>query len=222
MNYGVKSKIDIVPFGVDHDLFTIKKKSPIFTFLFVGVAIDRKNWRILYEVFNEEFKEKDTNLILKFDGKTNINIEEKHNIKIINQVLNDYEMADLYSIAHVVVLPSCAEGIGLPIIEGYSSGCRVLFTDAPFFDDFYSEKYSKKINVSYIGKPSNILKINSIHSESNFYYVSKEDLKKKMHLLKDEEKYNAAEASLIREFSRNFSWRKSVIHAIRSIESCTI
>lgn len=217
---GVTSKIDIVPFGVDHDLFTVKKKSNVFTFLFVGVAIDRKNWKILYEAFKEEFNDqKCVRLIIKFDGKTEINLDKVDNIEVINKVLNDYEMADLYSKSHVIVSPSCAEGIGMPIIEGYASGSKALFTDAPFFNDFDFENYSKRINVSYIGKPSNIFKINSVHAESNFYYIAKEDLKKKMRFLKESETYDMTEYSLIREQSRKFSWRKSVIHAIRSIES---
>jgi len=47
------------------------------------------------------------------------------------QGLSNEALAAAYSLAHVFILPSLAEGFGWPIIEAQACGCPVLTTEAP-------------------------------------------------------------------------------------------
>jgi alpha-1,2-rhamnosyltransferase len=46
---------------------------------------------------------------------------------------NDAELEQLYAVAHAVVLPSLAEGYGLPVVEALSRGRPVIVADLPVF-----------------------------------------------------------------------------------------
>ena len=217
-NSGVTIPIDVIPFGVDLDLFTAKKKikKKKFTFLFVGVYLERKNWMTLYKVFSEKFKDKKAvELVFKFSGDVDpIKIAETDNIKIINEAISDFELAKLYRESDCIILPSYAEGIGLPILEGYASGLPAMFTNAPFFKDFNCEGVSFPIKVSNLTKPSQeFLNINKIYKNSYFYKICEYDLLDKLNQLID---YSDGDKAI--EFAGQFSWKKSAAKAIKILD----
>lgn len=140
---GVKTKCVAVPAGVDPSTFNSKERildNRIFKFLHIGKAENRKNTVLTIKAFNETFKgDPNIRLTLSIDNphihyfnaeaflyelfgsdelKYGIN-----NIDIIHFVDN---IKDLYNTHHVGIFPSCAEGIGLPIIEAMACGMPVI------------------------------------------------------------------------------------------------
>ncbi len=217
-NSGVSIPIDVVPFGVDLDLFTpVRKREREFTFLFVGVYLERKNWMMLHDVFCSKFKDReDIRIIFKFSGDVkSLKIKDHNNVNIINEPISDFELAKLYRESDCVVLPSYAEGIGLPILEGYASGLPAIFTHAPFFKDFVSDDVSFPVCVSKMVRPSQeFTSINRIYKDSYFYKICPFDLEKKM----DEVVKAKNLKDKCREFAKDFSWKTSASKAIRILD----
>jgi glycosyltransferase involved in cell wall biosynthesis len=49
--------------------------------------------------------------------------------------INDGELQYCYQRAHALIIPSIAEGFGLPVVEALSLGCRVWASDLPVFQE---------------------------------------------------------------------------------------
>jgi len=171
INAGVKkSKIEIVPHGVDLSIFKkadkydpqfneLVKGSEDFTFLFVGGWSkgdkDRKNLPALLRAYSEEFKKGEkVRLIVKLnvaynDPKTwNLaNEVEKLGLKkefakfvIITNMVSRDKLNQFYSLADVFVMPTRGEAFCLPSLEAMACGVPNIATNFGGQTDFINEK----------------------------------------------------------------------------------
>jgi len=144
---GVQSKIEIVPFGVNPEIY--KPVGAIaddeFVFLYVnswtGQIGDRKGTDILIKAFDEEFKDEKVKLILKistfWDKKpveyyiqavNKILGHSNPNIMINAEYLPEKELAEHYQKADCFVCPTHGESFGLTPINAMACGLPIIIT----------------------------------------------------------------------------------------------
>ena len=135
-------RITVIYNGVDHKVFSPKRKNKLFPFryvLFVGSERPRKNLERIFKAFamllkNPQFKDMK---LVKIGGpgreisfrEDTINFLENIGIKEHCVFLEDVENKDLskyYTSAEFLIYPSLYEGFGLPILESMASDCPVI------------------------------------------------------------------------------------------------
>jgi glycosyltransferase involved in cell wall biosynthesis len=90
--------------------------------LSVGVGW-RKNSERLIKAFEQARVKKDLNLVIA--GRVDKKLEMQRGVNLIGHIASE-ELAVLYSGAEALVYPSLYEGFGLPILQGFASGCPVV------------------------------------------------------------------------------------------------
>lgn len=140
-----REKIDVVPEGVDPELFSPAERiadrgTRPFRFLTIGKYEERKSYPILLDAFSAEFGNRnDAELVIKADYFLNHDLKRqqlevevaRRNLRNVSLVWGDWPRAKLrqaYHEADAFVLPTRAEGWGLPIIEALACGTPVLTT----------------------------------------------------------------------------------------------
>lgn len=139
-------KIDIVPLGIDHSLFRVKKLGKkreeyrhypgSHIILYVGSEITRMNFPILIRAFHALKKKLPSVKLIKV-GKSNYPGERKKNLSLIEKlgITNDIKFIDhvseedlvnYYNSADVFVYPIEYTGFGLPPLEAMACGCPVI------------------------------------------------------------------------------------------------
>ena len=169
-----KNKIFIVPGGVDTDKFRpdldplpLKTKKR-FKFLFVGGTIFRKGIDILLDAYCSTFTARDdVCLVVKdmgggsfYRGQTArqlISDIQKRNdapeIEYLDKMMNEKEMARLYTACDCLAHPYRGEGFGLPIAEAMASGLPVIVTQYGAALDFCSDDNAYLIPASVVQLP---------------------------------------------------------------------
>jgi glycosyltransferase involved in cell wall biosynthesis len=125
------TRIGVLPYGVDSDLFKFgrPKKDAPFTALFVGQKVARKGLRSLVRAWNElglpsarlivaGGHVRDQSLLAGFEG-----VYEEVPRTGLQQLIELYQQADVF------VLPSVAEGFGHVYLEALSCGTPILCTE---------------------------------------------------------------------------------------------
>ena len=172
-NSGVSIPIVNVGEGLNQHLvnpapYKLKTKKR-FKFLHISSGIPRKGMDILIKAYVEEFKNgEDVSLIVKtyhneenqipslvskYDKPKNAEVEVIYNLD-----LTDGQIADLFEQADAVVIPSRAEGFGLPIAEamlkkkplittGYGGQMDFASEDNAFLLDFDIVKADSQLNI---------------------------------------------------------------------------
>lgn len=163
-NNGISTPINILPAPVDtsifnpnvipYDLGNIKKG---FVFFSVFAFQDRKGPSQLIKAFTNAFKEEDDVLLLihspsmdnavaYYERKkipewlNDVTEGRKHAaIQISTRPINDDALARLYKASDVFVLPSRAEGFGLPILEAQACGVPSIVTNYSGMTDLVNE-----------------------------------------------------------------------------------
>lgn len=149
---GIRVPIYIAPHGVHAQWFaSAQKRMPSknhrFTFLSIFTFQHRKNPETLLRAYWEEFSAKDNvRLIIKTGGfarhenerwirrriaayKARLKMRKTTApLQIIARPMNEKAIRDLYRQAHVFVLPTRGEGVGLPFLEAMASGIPVIAT----------------------------------------------------------------------------------------------
>ncbi|MHC1591789.1 MAG: glycosyltransferase [Candidatus Helarchaeales archaeon] len=150
--------VHVVPNGYEPRYFNphvepmdlgIKNK---FIFLCNAVMQDRKGTSILVNSFLEEFKnDDDVILVLKSYGWGTGEKEWRNNpkLKIIMDPIPDEKMGGLYTAADCFVLPTKAEGFGMPILEAMACGLPVIVTNYSGHLDFCNDDNSFLIKVDH-------------------------------------------------------------------------
>ncbi len=142
-------RVHVVPNGVDTTRFRpdapplALKTQKHFKFLFVGGTIGRKGIDVLLDAYMATFTaDDDVCLVIKdmggqsfYKGQTAQdmiaqcrNMPDAPEIEYIDRMLNDEELAGLYTACDCLVHPYRGEGFGLPIAEAMSSGRPVIVT----------------------------------------------------------------------------------------------
>lgn len=180
-----KEKIKVIPHGIDPVIFnqnvqpleilkeTIKDK---FVFLYVGTfhgttTKDRKGLDLFIEAFRNAFGEREDVLLLaKINtiyakmANPNFNLDDamkgyfkkgKINIGIIDENLDDKQMASLYRTAQVYVSGTRAEGFNCPAIESMACGTPILVTAKSGHMDYCNENNATLIKADYFEDAEN-------------------------------------------------------------------
>ena len=154
--YELASKINIIPHGVNLDLFypkkTDKKK---FTFLCnkgFRNSEDRGGIQYAIKAFCEEFnKNENVELIIKINPaygipdlnklikELNIQNKEIATIKFITNYIEYNKLIDLYNSADVFVSPTRAEAFNIPCLEAMACGLPIITTNFGGQTDFCNE-----------------------------------------------------------------------------------
>jgi len=107
-----------------------REKSDPFVFLHTGEPTARKNGRMVFEAFVQEFgKHEDAKLVFKSYGNTSIPGLNLHdNIVVLGQDLSNEKYRDLLYRSHCLVYPSTACGGGMMPLEAMATGMPVIST----------------------------------------------------------------------------------------------
>jgi glycosyltransferase involved in cell wall biosynthesis len=149
--HGFKNAV-FIRWAVDSDLYSPAKKKIGSVVKFIhnagwGGAEWRKNTISVVEAFNIATRSHpNIHLILKtqkplkeYPDSLRYTINKSRNITVIEKDMPLNEMIALYRSAHVSLLPSKWEGIGIPFIESLSMGLPVITVDAPPMNEWVKD-----------------------------------------------------------------------------------
>jgi alpha-maltose-1-phosphate synthase len=140
-----RQKLRLVPYGVDLHAFysCAQRKANDFHILFVGAISVRKGVRYLVEAFRQlECKYKRLTLVGSVSPEMqNVTTQMRDDPRInITGHVRQYQLKEIMSTSHVIVLPSVEDGFGLvqaqamacgcPVIASQNTGAHDLFTDS--------------------------------------------------------------------------------------------
>tara|TARA_B100000315_G_C14588675_1_gene594543 strand:+ start:2643 stop:3704 length:1062 start_codon:yes stop_codon:yes gene_type:complete len=146
-----EDKISIIPYGVSSNFRTLNNRSQLKekysiknkSILHVGTSFPRKNIELILKLL---LKNKEITFIKigKFTAKQKKYII-KHGLKkrifnISEPAISSKELIEIYNIADVLLMPSLAEGFGLPILEAMACGCPVVCSDIAVFKELYNDQ----------------------------------------------------------------------------------
>jgi glycosyltransferase involved in cell wall biosynthesis len=122
-------------------------------FLYVGNARPQKNLQVLIDAYCAS--ESSNKLVLA--GKLqNKQISTNPKIIILDSDLDDSELAALYRSCKAYVMPSRAEGFGIPVIEAYSCGAKVICSNGGALIEF--ALFTHQFNPSATNELTELLK----------------------------------------------------------------
>ena len=242
LNHGIaKEKIDIVPEGVDPNVFhpfsrDLKIKDDVFRFYMLGKKEVRKGFSELLAGFKLAFENDPSVLLyLKADNfwsdqvkKTDKNNELRQelkaldltNVKQITGQIQTQQLSLIYSYCDALAFPTRAEGWGLPLGEAIACGMPVItnFHSGP---TEYLEPVKDKIRcLDFILKKIDCSDFISSWGEGGSWALaSPENIAEAMLDIRNNYGYwceKALEASAI--IRSQFSWDRSVDKAISSLK----
>jgi len=131
MNKAIKvrhKKIYYIPNFVDTDVYKpITKKRDKFTVLYVGRPSWQKGWDVFLTAA-KVLRSKYNDMEFIWAGGTG---DEMSNVRGLGYVSNEYDLAKLYSSAHITIYPSRADNFPLVLVESLACGTPVLTTRIP-------------------------------------------------------------------------------------------
>jgi glycosyltransferase involved in cell wall biosynthesis len=150
---GIDSQVDIVPLGVDRDIFNedkyVKNHNNKYVFLNIGKWEVRKGHDILLELFQKAFpKENDVELwILASENTNNYSSAQELDqwknmyksdprVKLLKSAQNHSEIAQIMNDADCGLFPSRAEGWNLELLEMMSMNKPVIATNYSAHTEF--------------------------------------------------------------------------------------
>ena len=159
-------RIHIVPEGVDGARFHAHGRRPRntarpFRFLTVGKYEQRKGIDLTIEAFAQVFaNQPHAELVIKSNYFTNH--REKHaalqskisdlglnNVTLLWGEMTEPQLADLYRACDAFVLPTRAEGWGLPLIEAVAAGLPIITTMYSGHTEFLQHVYDSVLPVAH-------------------------------------------------------------------------
>jgi glycosyltransferase involved in cell wall biosynthesis len=146
---GVQGNIEIVPHGIDPEVFKIVDRTLTnrFMFLHIGGPTERKGGKLVAKAFVELFDDRDdVFLIMKSHGPSEArwtnkgeyvgNIRLHPRVEVIEQNLTIDQMMELYGLAHCCVYPTNGEGFGLIPFQAIATGLPTITTNLTGTSDF--------------------------------------------------------------------------------------
>ncbi|BDC50576.1 hypothetical protein F183_A28920 [Bryobacterales bacterium F-183] len=137
------------PFGVSTAFHFSSQKNVAHEsyLLHVGSCIPRKRMDVLLESFASARGTHPELRLIKVGGQWTSGhqafIESKglsSHITHLRDHISDDELATLYRGARIVLMPSSAEGFGLPVIEALACGATIIASDLPVFREIAGSK----------------------------------------------------------------------------------
>ncbi len=108
--------------------------------LHVGTSYPRKNVELILKMLKSRLDVvlvkvgKLTDSQNDFIDKNNL----KDRIRLFENIDNGNKLAELYNAADILIMPSFAEGFGLPVLEALACGLPVVCSDIEVFRELYS------------------------------------------------------------------------------------
>ena len=147
----------VIPHGIDVLEFakfgnTINyyknRNSKISLLTVISEPLPRKGLKYLLEAVKCIRTKRQYELIIKTSTEINIPEELRSKVRVIGRFLSRQDLLKLYLHADIVIVPSLAEGFGLPIIEAFAACKPVVSLNAPPMNELNSEKTGWLINAS--------------------------------------------------------------------------
>jgi O-antigen biosynthesis alpha-1,2-rhamnosyltransferase len=141
------SELTTTQYPVNNERDALSRKNPFF--LVVGSIEPRKNHTVILNAFDELWRQGlSINLVIvgSHGWKSETLLSRITNHPMLNQRLfllrttTDAELADLYNNTTGLIIASIAEGFGLPIVEAFQRGTRVICSDIPVFREIAGER----------------------------------------------------------------------------------
>ncbi len=159
-------RIRIVPEGVDGARFHAHGRRPRstarpFRFLTVGKYEQRKGIDLAIEAFAQVYaNQPQAELVIKSNYFTNnrqkydalhgkITDLGLNNVSLLWGEMTEAQLADLYRACDTFVLPTCAEGWGLPLIEAVAAGLPIITTMYSGHTEFLQYVYDSVLPVAH-------------------------------------------------------------------------
>ena len=235
-----EEKIDVVPEGVDQNIFhPFKRKlrdSNSYRFLAVGKYEQRKGYDQLLQAFKKGFStNSDVQLCIKADyfiddeGASNTlkNEIEKtglQNIKMIRGALDVKDLFQLYRNADGFVLPSRAEGWGLTLVEALACGLPTATINYSGQTEYLSKIANLYLPIKHKMVPIIDPMFKTYWSSDsgdwgNWAEADVDDLAEQMRdMVKNQSQWNERALLASAIIRAQFNWSKAVNTAIQSLE----
>ena len=233
-------RIRIMPEGVDGTRFHAHGRRPRstarpFRFLTVGKYEQRKGIDPTIEAFAQVYaNQAQAELVIKSNYFTNH--REKHselqgkiadlglnNVTLLWGEMTEPQLADLYRACDVFVLPTCAEGWGLPLIEAVAAGLPIITIMYSGHTEFLQHVSDSVLPVAHVMTQIDCAEYRSYYPDvTNDWGVwAQPDLNSlvacmQQSLQQEQELYDRAQrnSKIIRE---RFSWSQSAEKALQAL-----
>lgn len=245
-DFGIdENKIDVIPFGIDSELFSPSHKSAEFlnkkgfAFITSGDFTERKNFEGLIEAYVKEFKaEEDVCLIIKthYGGFTRRYqddvvvrlkeivarfIDKKRNpprILYLPWKMPTEDLPSFYTAGNCFVLVSRGEGLGLPFIEAMACGLPIISTNWSAPRDYLNEGNSLPIQAD-IRQIDDITYIQRCPTALNHSWAHPyiEDLQSKMRWVYEFKDDAIKKGKQARKDMVERTWQKSALDIVKKI-----
>lgn len=144
---GVTIPIEVVPCGINPDLFPYYERKPkkTFTFFMWGTLTLRKNPGLVISAFANLFKDNpDVKLVLKTQSGTlgHVDYVDMGDITVIDALWTPDRLYEELKRVDCMVFPSRGEGFGIPPLEAMATGLPTIIADNTGMSDYANPAYN--------------------------------------------------------------------------------
>lgn len=127
----IEVPIRVLHHGINREHFPVAKRSyddsESFKFLHIGEPSPRKGGEMVYKAFKEAFgDDPTTKLVIKGAPRFEVELD---NVVVVDLMLSQEDLLDLYHRCHAFVYPGNGEGFGLLPFQAAASGMPTLCTE---------------------------------------------------------------------------------------------
>lgn len=227
------SAIDVIPLGVDIDIFKPCKINAGPTIFFnCGKWEVRKGHDLLPSIFSKAFCDDDNvELWMMTDNpflskeeddkwkRLYINSELGHKIKFINRVKSQHDVYNIMAQVDCGIFPSKAEGWNLEPLELMSCGKQVIITNYSAHTEFCNEKNSRLIDIDSLEVASDGKWFKS--NVGNWAHIGENQIDqtiqhmREVHKLKQNNELQVNEDGI--KTSQNFTWENTAKEILKNV-----
>ncbi len=218
---GVKLPILVTGIGLKDyksEVIEPSSRNKVFTFLHVSSWFHRKGGDLLLEAFGQGFtKDQNVRLVIKTFPNPHNDVQgdvakfkarfpNHAPVEVINEDMDEDSVAKLYDASDVVVMPSRAEGFGLPLAEALLRGKFVIATGWSGLTEISTSSRVTLIDFDFQKAKSHLNLFDSVWAEPR---VSDLVISMKRHFeLSSETQTLDSATETIRDLQSQFNWDK--------------